>query len=95
MDIANVCMQVVRQVEELPAESVAITGSHIVRAAAMLGAGIAIVNGTCAPRGRVVLRPMRELPKARYYAFTREGARADATLLRRSLATHGDAWRKR
>lgn len=58
-----------------------------------LGAGAAIVNGTCRLPRHVVGRPLPELPKVRYFTFTREDARPEAVTLRKTLAEHGDAWR--
>ena len=60
-----------------------------------LGAGLAIVNGSVhIPRG-LVARPIAELPRLRYVAFTRRRPREDATSLVRALVAHGDAWKKR
>jgi DNA-binding transcriptional LysR family regulator len=58
-----------------------------------VGAGIAIVNGSVRiPRG-LVTRPVPELPRVRYRAFTRPGPREPAATLLRLLVAHGDRWR--
>lgn len=59
----------------------------------LIGAGTAIVNGTCAIPKPLVARPVRELPKVRYYVFSRTDTPPEAERLRQVLATHGEAWR--
>ncbi len=60
-----------------------------------LGFGVAVVNGCCRlPRG-LVSRPLRELPKVSYVAFTRAPCSELATQLVQALGEHGNAWQVR
>jgi DNA-binding transcriptional LysR family regulator len=60
-----------------------------------LGAGLAVVNACCALPRSLAGRPVRELPKVRYVAFTRPKPRPEATDLVRMLVRHAGAWRTR
>jgi LysR family transcriptional regulator, low CO2-responsive transcriptional regulator len=60
-----------------------------------LGFGIAAINACCYVPRRLVLRPLPELPRVRYAAFTRSRPRIDAQELVRNLVVKGDAWRER
>lgn len=52
-----------------------------------LGVGGAIVNGSVQLPRTLVGRPVRELPRVRYWAFTRASARADARALTAALVS--------
>ncbi len=50
-----------------------------------LRVGLGIVNGTCTIPRALVARPLRELPRVTYYAFTRPRPRADVVELVRAF----------
>jgi DNA-binding transcriptional LysR family regulator len=52
-----------------------------------LGVGVAIVNGSVRLPRALVGRPVRDLPRVRYFTFTRESARADARALASALVS--------
>lgn len=70
-------------------------GWELVVHLAAVGAGLAVVNACVAlPRG-LVARPLPELPKVQYLAFTRPRPRRVATELLRAVVAHGEDWRRR
>jgi DNA-binding transcriptional LysR family regulator len=69
------------------------TGWELTLRLVELGSGLAIVNASVRiPRG-LVARPLAELARVRYVAFTRPRPRDDAAALVRALVAHGEAWR--
>jgi DNA-binding transcriptional LysR family regulator len=52
---------------------------------AELGLGLAVVNGCCRIPPGLVARPLPELPRVRYFAFTRPRSSENAALLVRAL----------
>ena len=63
-------------------------GWEVVVRLVALGVGLGIVNGAVRlPRG-LVSRPLRELPRVRYLAFTRRRPSPEADALRSALVKH-------
>ena len=60
-----------------------------------LGIGLGIVNASCRTPKTLRKKPLRELPRVRYVALVRRGARADVNSLVHALVEHGGAWRER